>query len=252
MLGGCAVARDPRQDEIFEVDRGRHVAEVSSETETQLATEPTLELVETLAVSRNPDVLVALERWAQHLERAPQKWAAPNPFVGYSYASMFKMHELGSGLTIPFPSKLAAEANAALAEARAAGADYRESETRIRAEAARAYASLWLAQRQLGIVDENLVLLARFIEIAEAKLKAGTASLADTLRAQVERDGLRAERASLAREVDIARSALNVLLDRAPDAPLGPLGPLPDPLVRATGGPLVEEALGRRPALVAE
>lgn len=251
VLAGCAAGRDATQDRAFEADSLAHGLPADPAREEALATAPTLELAQEEAVARNPDLVVALERWAQFLERAPQKYGLANPMLGYSYNSMFRMHELGSALLVPFPSKLAAEANAALAEARAAGADWKERENRLRAEAASAYANLWLAERQLAIVDENLVLLARFIEIAEGKLKAGTGTLPDTLRAQVERDGLRADRASLAREVEIARSALNVLLDRSPVAPLGPLTSLPAPVPSAPRGSLLDEALARRPALTA-
>jgi outer membrane protein TolC len=215
----------------------------------QLAAGPTLELVQEAAVRRNPDLRATLERWAAFVERVPQRTALPYPTFRFGYSSMFLMNTFEGMQEIPFPTKLQAEGRTALAEARAAGADFRERRNLLRQEAAMAYAALYLARREVEIVDENLALLERLVQAARAKYTAGAATQSDVLRAEVERETLRSERAALARAVEIAASALNVLLDRAPEEAIGPLAPLPVPEAPPAMGGLFERALERRPEL---
>jgi outer membrane protein TolC len=216
-----------------------------------LATAPTLEVVAETAVRRNPDLKAALERWVAYLERPAQRLAPPSPMLRYQYQSMFKMMEVGADLATPFPTKLVTEAHAALAEAEAVGADYRATENALRARAASAFSVLYLARRQVEIVDENLRLLARFVEVARTRYKTGTASLPDVLRVETERESLLVAREVLAKNVEIAQSSLNVLLDRAPEEPIGSLASPPDPEKPGALGSFYERALERRPELAA-
>jgi outer membrane protein TolC len=210
---------------------------------------PTLEVVQEAAVRRNPNLKVALERWVAFLERPAQKVVPPYPMFDYRYQSMFKMDMYGVLLGVPFPGKLVTEAHAALADADAMGADYRATENTLRSQAAGAYAALYLARRQVEIVDENLTLLARFIDVAQTKYKAGTATLPDVLRVETERENLLAEREILTKNVEIAASGLNVLLDRKPEEPIGKLAPLSEPAKPDELPALFDRALARRPEL---
>jgi outer membrane protein TolC len=258
LLAGCAPT--PRPDEIErprllplpgagDLDALLRAPPSDPRLDETLATAPTLENVQEIAVARNPNLRAALERWVAFLERPDQKLAPPAPTFRYQYQSMFKMMEWGADLSVPFPTKLATEARAALAEADAAGAGYRATENALRAQAASAYAALYLARRQVEIVDENLTLLARFIEIARTRYKAGTATLPDVLRVETERENLLAEREVLARNVDVATSSLDVLLDRTPEDPFGKLAPLPEPVPPGALPSLYDRALARRPEL---
>lgn len=223
----------------------------SLELDRTLAAGLSLDEVTGEVVRRNPDVVAALERWVAFLERAPQVTALPNPTASYRYSSMFKMHAAGVVQEIPFPGKLLAEGRAALAEARAMRAELAERANVLRAQAATSLADLHLARRQAEIVDENLALMDRFVELARTRYAAGTVTQSDVLRAEVEREGLRVERAAFARDVEVAESALNVLLDRAPDAPLGPVATLPEPAAPPALTLLFEQAFQRRPELQA-
>lgn len=214
-----------------------------------LSSELTTEVVTREVVRRNPDVVAALERWVAFLERAPQRTALPDPTVRYGYSSMFKMHTVELMQEVPFPAKLLAEGRAALAEARGQRFELAERANRLREQAATSLAVLHVARRQVELVDENLALMARFIEIARTRYAAGAATQSDVLRAEVERAGLEVERAGFVRDVALAESALNVLLDRAPDAPLGPVAELAAPAPPEALGVLFERAFERRPEL---
>jgi outer membrane protein TolC len=217
----------------------------------KLADSPTLELFLSAAERRNPDLTAALERWVGFLEKVPQRLAPPYPTLRFGYSSMFRMDTVELMQDVPFPSKLLAEGRAALAEARAMGAEATERRNLLRQQAASAYAGLYLARREVQLVDATLGILDRFVRIAQTRYEAGGVTQSDVLRAELERSTIRAERAVLLREVETAASALNVLLDRPPEAPIGHLAPLVLPRPGAPAADLYEQALEHRPELEA-
>lgn len=255
-LAGCLSDYDAQRAETYELraalgwsalDDGaprRAADEVAA-----LASAVTAEAAADAAVRRNPGLVAALERWVAALERAPQVTSLPYPLVSYEYSSMFDMHSVGVEQPVPWPGKLLAEGRAALADARAERADWHEQQLALRAGATASVAALWLARRELTLVEENLVLTERFIAIAETKYTAGAVTQSDVLRAQVEREGLLAERAAFRREVAVAEAALNALLDRPVDAPLGPVVDLPAAPPPAPLALLLQRAFEGRPAL---
>jgi outer membrane protein TolC len=219
-----------------------------------LAREVTVARAQEAAARRNPDLRAALERHAAARERAPQRTSLPNPRFTYLYSSMFRMRSYELMQEVPFPGKLASEGRAARAESRAARAEARERALRLRAEAAAAVAELWLARREVALIEENERLLERIVPLARARYEAGKGSQADVLRAELERSALASERAAAAATAEVAASALNALLDRPPGAPLGAVAPLAVPST-ATARPerdaRIERALGRRPEVAA-
>jgi cobalt-zinc-cadmium efflux system outer membrane protein len=221
------------------------------ELDRKLAAEPTLDLVQDAAERRNPDLTAAMERWVAFLEKVPQSVAPPYPALRFGYSSMFEMNTVELMQEVPFPTKLLAEGRAALAEARAMGAEFEEGRNVLREQATAAFAGLYLARRELEFVDANLVILDRLVPIAQARYEAGAVTQSDVLRAEIERATIRADRAALSSQVVTAASGLNVLLDRPPEAPIGPLAPLARPQPGATTGDLYEKALERRPELEA-
>jgi outer membrane protein TolC len=256
-LSGCLAPERGEQAEAAAAVRARGLSlpapgpRLDERLDEALAARPTIEAVAEAAARRNPDAVAALERWVAFLERVPQETSLPSPVLRYEYSSMDLSHAIGLEQEIPFPAKLVAGGRAALAAARAARADFEERERVLRTEAAKAFAALYLARREHEIVERNLGLLDRFVSLAETRYATGAATQPDILRAQVERDELLAERAALAQEIEAAASGLNVLLDRPPEAPLGPLGPLPEPATPVAAPELFARALEKRPELEA-
>ncbi len=132
-----------------------------------------------------------------------------------------------------------------------ARAEYAEQVNALRAQAGSAYAALYLAQHELTIIDRNLAILGRLLETARARQAAGKASLADVLKVEVELEGTKAEREAALGNLKVTRSALNVLLDRRPEAALGEALTLPEPIAPETAARLSELALATRPELLA-
>lgn len=219
-----------------------------SDLDRALAASADVARVVSAAEARNPDVEAGLARWLAALEE-PRRVAPPDPVVRYRYSSMFLMHTVEGMQEVPFPTKLLADARAALAEARALRHDLAARRLLLRAEAAAAHATLALARREVEVLDEGLVLAERAVVLVRTRYESGGASQPDLLRAEVERDVLRAERAGAAGQVLEAASMLNALLDRPPAAPLGPTGPPRAPALPAELPRLLELALARRPEL---
>lgn len=206
--------------------------------------------VERLVLRRNPDAVAALERWVGQLERAPQARGLPDPWLRYRYSSMFRMHTVELMQEVPYPEKLLADGRAALAMARVGEAQAAQVRNALRERTGAALGALHAARRTLELVEQSLADLERFVELARTKYAAGAASQSDVLRAELERDGLRAAREGAVRDALLATSALNALLDRRPDAALGPVRLPPLPVPEPLAG-LLQRAQERHPDLSA-
>lgn len=216
-----------------------------------LSSRVTVREVVAATLARNPDAAAALERWVAALERPAQRLALPDPSVAYGYSSMFKMHTVTLEQGVPFPGKLLAEARAALAEAQASRAEQRAVQNLLREQAVAAVANLALTRRSLALVDESVAILARAMESTSSRYRAGAVPQSDVLRTEVDHAGLRAERAMRAQEVEAAESALNALLDRPIQAPLGAVEEVALPEAPAPLEALFDRALASHPDLAA-
>lgn len=249
LLGACGSEEGRQRLALREQGwRADDVLLPDPELEVELAAAVDPARVGEAVVRRNPDATAALERWVARLERAPQVGSLPDPWLRYRYSSMFAMHSVELMQEVPWPEKLLAEARTALAEARVAEAESARVRDLLRERALRAAAGLHVARRTLELVEANLAELERFVAVARARYEAGTAQQSDLLRAELERDGLRLGREAAARDALVAASALNALLDRRPDAALGPvrlaLPAQPEPLAE-----LLQRAQSRNPDL---
>jgi outer membrane protein TolC len=155
---------------------------------------------------RNPSVAAARFAWRAALARHPQETALEDPMVGYGLAPrtigsqnvMQEAHRFELGQAFPFPGKLALRGASALAEAEAAGHDYRAVRLRLATAASLLYDDWWLLARAAEINRQHLALVRELREIAVARYESGTAEQQDPLRAELE------ETALLHREVELS------------------------------------------------
>lgn len=92
-----------------------------------------------------------------------------------------------------------------------------------------AFADLAFARQLQAVVAEQAVTLQRIADAAQSRLSTNAGSLEDVLRARADLARLIDDRAALAREETAARSALNALLGRPVDTPVGAVGEVPAP-----------------------
>jgi outer membrane protein TolC len=122
---------------------------------------------------------------------------------------------------VPVSGKNLSRSRAATAEARAAFEDLRRMELDLIMRARSAYARLANGYAQLEVNRRNTELLNQFVEISRSRYEAGVATQADVLLAQTEAAKLLEMRADIERQISAEQSALNVLMNRPAQAPLG-------------------------------
>jgi outer membrane protein TolC len=150
---------------------------------------------------------------------------------------------------IPIVAKLHARRDLAERQARTARDEVDEVARRIETNAKRAYFELVLADRNARQNDAVRALVENLVHVVDARYRVGLAVQADLLKAQGELLMLENERLDFERDRQTATTTLNRLMDRRPDAPLGPTASEPDLVSLPPANELVERALATRPAL---
>jgi outer membrane protein TolC len=146
-----------------------------------------------------------------------QLWNIPQPFK----ATQADNSIFGLSQSFPFPGKLALKGDVASRSAEMTEQVVRAKERELVARLKQAYYDLFLAQKAVQIHHEQVELLRQFVEIANAKFRAGKGSQADVLKAQVELSMLFQHLPVLEQSRETAAAMLNTLLDRDPASLLG-------------------------------
>jgi outer membrane protein TolC len=150
---------------------------------------------------------------------------------------------------LPWPGKLRARAAALQPELVRARADAAVTARDLRLAATRGYYDYLLAVRSLGALGTQQRLLQGIVEAVEIRYRVGRAELAELLKAQQDAASLDNLVLDVEQQRDVTVAALNTLLARPAEQPLGTpvtlpeVRPLPE-LVRLT-----ERALASHPVL---
>ena len=187
------------------------------------------------ALRDNASIKAARAKWEMMKARVPQAaaWedlhAGVDSFVERSVsipANSFMNQTVLLEQEVPISGKNRSRARAATAEAGAAFEDLRRTELDVGSRARIAYARLANGYAQLEVNRRNDELLSQFVQISRSRYETGVATQADLLIAQTDAAKLLETRADIGRQISEAQSALNVLLNRPAQAPLGQPGPL--------------------------
>ena len=180
-------------------------------------------------LARNPELVAARKQWEAATHRITQARSLEDPILSLQFwnsPQSFNVTRsdntiIGFSQSFPFPGKRALKGDVASRSAdmteQAVRAKERELVTRLK----QAYYDLFLVQKAVQIHHEQVELLRQFVEIANAKFRAGKGSQADVLKAQVELSLLFQHRPVLEQRRETAEAMLNTLLDRDPASPLG-------------------------------
>jgi outer membrane protein TolC len=122
---------------------------------------------------------------------------------------------------VPISGKNRSRSRTAVAEARAAFEDLRRMELDLIMRARSAYARLANGYAQLDVNRRNSDLLSQFVQISRSRYEAGVATQSDVLLAQTDAAKLLEAQADIERQISEEQSALNVLMNRRAQAPLG-------------------------------
>jgi len=186
------------------------------------------ELIQAVLV-RNPELVAARKQWEAATNRIAQArsledptlsvqlWNIPQPFK----ATQADNTIFGLSQNLPFPGKRSLKGEVASRSAGMTEQAVRAKERELVARLKQAYYDLFLAQKAVQIHHQQVDLLRQFVEIANAKFRAGKGSQADVLKAQVELSLLFQHRPALDQRQVTTEAMLNTLLDRDPASPLG-------------------------------
>jgi outer membrane protein, heavy metal efflux system len=210
------------------------------------------------ALAKNP-ILIALRKQFEVARARPaqerflmppafeaQIWQWPTNTLNPANTNMY-MFTVGQD----FPGRGKRRARATVLEKEA---EVAEGEIAVRArevveEVKRAYAELFLARKHIEIHLQTVDLLRQFADVAEAKYATGRISQQDVLKAVVELSKLHDDIVTMDQDARLTEARLNTLLDRPPDAPIGPVGALHERVILPASSELQRIAVERHPEL---
>ena len=210
-------------------------------------------------LARNPELAAARKQWEAATNRIAQARSLDDPILSvqlWNIPQPFKATQadntiFGFSQNLPFPGKLALKSDVASRSADMTEQAIRAKERELIARLKQANYDLFLAQKTTQIHHEQVELLRQFVEIANAKFRAGRGSQADVLKAQVELSLLQQQLPVLEQRRKTAGAMLNTLLNRDSASPLG-LAQEPSQLpIEQPPGDLHSFALNDRPEIKA-
>jgi outer membrane protein TolC len=189
----------------------------------------TLDDVERMALSANPEIGVAARRVAIAQAHVPVAGALDDPMAMYrgwgvplehpwnlnSAQNMFSISE-----TLPGRGKRALRTSVAESDVDVAKAQLDQVRLEVRVRVHKAFGDLLRADDEIRIHDQHVAIARQAIEAARIKYTTGKVPQQDILKAQVALTRLAEHMIQFDHDADLARARLNTLLGRAPNSPL--------------------------------
>ena len=209
------------------------------------------------ALAHNPQLAVARAQVEEARARVTEATAFPDFTVSGDVVGQSSLarpgtntgHDLGVGVSVPFPTKFLLRSSVSGADVRAAQFAYLQLQQQTASQTAQAYDALLVALRHHADLVESRRLAQQFLDKTQARYSGGTVAGLDVIKARV---GLaQADNALISNERDVAnaRAALNRAMGRLLGAPLETADTLevPPPLPDLAG--LEDTAQALRPEL---
>lgn len=183
-----------------------------------------------LVLTQNPMIQSARAKWIAATERIPQAGAWEDLKVGANVvlgrfvsvpANAFTDQLVNIEQMIPLSGKNRSKERAAAAEALEAFEEARRQELDIIAKTKASYYQIANLYQLLDINATDEASLVQSLDATRAKFEVGAQSQADLLLAEVEHQKINETRRDLEQKLSDEESALNVLINREPFAPLG-------------------------------
>ncbi len=183
-----------------------------------------------MAKERNPALRAARRRWKMAEQRPVQARSLDNPVLRYTEPAREIETRLGPvdrsislSQKLPFPGKLGLKGEIAAKEAEMARVRYEKLLRDLTAEVKKTYYELYFVDKAIELQKENDAVLEYFAEISRRNYGLDVSELDELVRAQKSSAGATF---SLLKAEDMRKtvvSRLNTLLDRAPEAEIGPV-----------------------------
>lgn len=210
------------------------------------------------ALARNPELIALRARFeaARHRPAQERSLAAPTfeaqiwqwPLSTLNPAKV-NMYMFTAMQDIPDRGKRALRAAVAEKDLQLAEADIAVEAREVIDMVKRTYAELFLSRKAIEVNRDSLDLLRQFADIASVKYTTGRSSQQETMKAIVEISWLHDDLVMLDQRAALAEARLNTLLDRRPEAPIGPLAESRERVLLPAAADLQRLALEQQPEL---
>ena len=212
-----------------------------------------------LALQKNPEIQRLQHRLRSVQAKAKQASYLEDPQVAFQLGGVplsnptdlnqADTNSIGIRQMMPFFGKLGLKEKIAQREANMAEQELRAKEREIISMVKMAYADLFMANRTMEILREQLDILRTVIGATEARYRVGRVTQQDVFKAQLEQSEVLNQLIVAEEEITVATVKLNTAMYRAPRTPVQIQSDLDpgDPLVNVSG--LDELALANRPEL---
>lgn len=217
-------------------------------------------LIET-AMLQNPELKAAAAHWQTLSTKVKQAGSLDDPMLMMKIQNglvndplnfakdQMTQKVIGISQQLPYFGKRALRQEVAAREAESYHYTHEEKRLELVRMVKESYYQIYFTDRSLAILDKNIGVIDNFITLAETKYSVGQGAQQDVFKAQLERSKMLDMRINLEQQRKSLVIALNALLYRSPNTPVGPI---PDfALGQAPPSPekLLELAEESRPAV---
>lgn len=209
-------------------------ASTIQELETRLVQGPSVSDLVAYAYEANPSIQVAHAAWKEVVERYRVATGLPDPQLMFSFFPQPIETRLGPqewninlSQAIPFPMKLAKAGELVQAEARIARLGLDKAVRDVIVGILESYHELLYIRDAKTVVAQNRDLLDHLRKVAETSYAKDRAAFLDVLKAQSQSAQLQYDAILLEELEETEKAQLNALLNRQPEAQIGPLTRVP-------------------------
>ena len=169
---------------------------IVTKVNAQEAQDPTIEYLK-IAAENNPELKAVFNQYLATLERMPQARALPDPTVMFNIftspvETRVGAQNAGISLSQAFPwfGQLKSQERAVAQLAKARFEAFEETKNRLFFDVRSEYFDLYVLEAAIDIVEENIVLLESFRQLASVRLESATGSAVDLLRVEMDLEEL--------------------------------------------------------------
>ncbi len=241
LLGGCAaswqgdydrLAADLAYSSRFTGPIARNEApSTDAELDKMLSGPLDLDLLIKVAIDRNPELKETLARAKAGVEEVRRASSLDDPMlkveawgVPLNKPTAFSRDDtnmIGLRQNFPFPGNLRLKGEAALRDAESMYQMYRDRQLDVVMRLRKSYLEYYSMAREIDIHLEHARIMTEMEKVADIKFRNGQVSQQDVLKPQVELVMLHNDVLAMNQHLESAKAAINALLSRPPEAPLG-------------------------------
>lgn len=173
-----------------------------------------------IAAENNPALKAAFYRYSAALQEAPQVGSLPDPEVMFGYFIAPVETRLGPQTArvsimqmFPWFGTLDARSDAALLQAKAQFAQFKNRRNRLFYRVKEKWYQLYIINRKIETVEDNIEIIETLLDITLQKYKTGTGNQADILQVQIRIEDLKIKKQLLRDEKKVLMREFNELLN---------------------------------------